>query len=331
MRTASRMIAFALSALAAAAMLALCGCSGGERFEQREGFYFDTIIRIKIYGNDDAERLLDGAFELCARYDGLFDADGEDSDIGRINRAKGEKVPVAEEAAELLELGVYYSELSGGRFDISCGRVTELWDFSADEARLPDGDELLAACGTVGYSGIAIDGGAVAVPEGMKLDVGGIAKGFVADKLAAYLTENGADSAIIDLGGNIYAVGDKAGAPFSVGIQSPFKRDENHVVLSVSDCSVVTAGRYERCFEIGGVSYYHILELKSGMPARTGLSSVTVISKSSAAGDALSTICFVMGAEEGVKLIESISETEAVFITDEGEVILSSGAPKFLK
>ena len=165
------------------------------------------------------------------------------------------------------------------------------------------------------------------------MDLGGIAKGYTADKVKEFLMEEDVDSAIINLGGNILAFGGKPSEngeilPFQIGVSEPTDRENAGIMgyFTARDASVVTSGNYERYFEEGGVRYHHILDSETGYPAETGLDSVTILSEKSVDGDALSTTCFVLGLERAMELIESIPDTEAVFITSDGETVMTSGA-----
>jgi len=307
----------------------LCGCtSASSKNAERTAFLYDTIINIKLRGYPEADILLDSTFELCEYYNRLFDRFDTASDIYRINNSQGNACAVNPETIRLLELGVEYSEFSGGRYDITCGRVTELWDFSSDSPALPDSDKMSDALETVNWQNVVIENELVTIPSGTELDVGGIAKGYIADRIVDHLRKNGAKSAVINLGGNICLLGTKDGQPFRVGLQSPFEQNGCIGYLDVFDCSVVTAGSYQRCFEFDGSLYHHILDLSTGMPCHSGLASVTVICDSSAKADALATICFLLGAEEGLDLINSDDNVEAVFVTDNGNILLSEGANK---
>jgi len=303
----------------------LTGCGGKASPHTREGFYFDTYIRITVHDADDAEGALEKAFSHCAYWDGLWGRDTSGSDVWRINHAAGTSVEVEEETARLIEKGLYYSQLSGGVFDITCGAVTSLWDFSSDNPAVPDEKALAAAVKTIDYTSVRLEGNTVTVPEGTMLDLGGIAKGYIADLLADELRGAGVRSAVIDLGGNIFAMGSKAGGDFSIAVQSPYPDEDYLDVLSVSDRSVVTAGSYERCFERDGVLYHHILDTQTGMPAETGIQSVTVVSQSSCEGDALATICFLLGADDALALIESTPGAEMIMALDDGSAVFSSG------
>lgn len=320
----------ALCAAFIAAVSVLSGCTRQSISEaERTSFLFDTIITIKLRYDGEAEPILDEAFALCEHYNSLFDRHDHNSDIYRVNHSGGQPCIVSADTAGLILLGLEYARLSDGRYDITCGRVTGAWDFSSDAPAVPDADLLRAALNSVGWEKVVVDGCTVTLPTGTELDLGGIAKGFIADRLAEFLRQKGVQSAIINLGGNVYALGDKDGQPFKVGIQSPFGSG-NLGHLSVSDRSVVTAGSYQRCFELNGTLYHHILDLSDGMPARSGLASVTVICESSAQADALATICFLMGAEDGLELIGSLDGVEAVFIAEDGSIRSTDGASPLL-
>lgn len=309
------------AAMLLAAVFALSGCRKND-YKELDGFYFDTFINIRAYNAD--EEILDGAEELCVYYDRLFDRDTSGSDVCRVNGADGKPTVVSEETAALVHLAQEYAALSDGRFDITCGAVTELWDFGAQTPSVPDAQSISAALQTVGSEKLTVNGNEITLEANTKIDLGGIAKGYIADRLADYLKENGVENAVINLGGNVVVIGDKFGEGYRVGIQSPF--DTSYIdSVTVSDCSVVTAGTYQRGFTLDGVYYHHILDLTTGMPAQTGLASVTVISESSADGDALATMLFLCGAEEGLPIAEQMSGVEAIFITEQGEVLKTTG------
>ncbi|MDD3571172.1 MAG: FAD:protein FMN transferase, partial [Lachnospiraceae bacterium] len=159
--------------------------------------------------------------------------------------------------------------------------------------------------------------------------LGGIAKGYIGDKAKEYLLNNGVEKAIINLGGNILTISHDDDAPFTIGVQRPFdEQGTSYGILDIQNMSVVTSGTYERSFEKEGILYHHILDTKTGMPINNGLYSVTIIAKDSAVADALSTTCFVLGVEEGLKLIEETPDTEGIFITNDYEAHCSSGINK---
>lgn len=245
-------------------------------------------------------------------------------------------VNVSEKMYRLLEKGLYYSEQSEGAFDISIAPVSALWDFTSESPQIPAGSKLQSALKLVGYKALALDskgGGQVIFHKpGMQLDLGGIAKGFIADELKEYLLECGVTGAVISLGGNVLCVGSKAdGQDFKIGVQQPFAdRNETVAVLQVSDISVVSSGIYERCFEKDGILYHHILNPKDGLPFDNDLMAVTILSEKSVDGDGLSTTCFALGREKGLQYINSLEGTYAMFITKDEKLWYSDGFERFI-
>lgn len=308
------------------AVLLLTGCSFENKESARTEFLFDTIVQIQIFDRHK-EEVLESSMELCRELEQKFSRSVETSEVSRLNQAEGAFVEVSEDTLLLIEKGIEYGKLSGGAFDITVYPASSLWDFKSETKKLPKPGELKAAAARIGYENIEIKGQSVALKNGCELDLGGIAKGFIADRVKEYLLSCGVKHALINLGGNVLTVGTRLdGSPWKIGIQKPFK-DRNEVagVMEINDLSVVSSGVYERCFELDGKLYHHILDPETGFPAENELTSVTVISEKSVDGDGLSTACFVLGLEEGRALIESIEGTEAVFITKEGKIEGTSG------
>ena len=316
--------------------LSFSGCNASEQKISKAGFYFDTIISVTIY-DASKEHLLDECFKLADMYEGYFSKTVADSDVSKINAAAGTPVEVHDETIELLELGIYYGNLSNGKFDITIGKLSDLWDFSTkaliDESEmnasyLPTASSIEAALATVDYTNLSIDGNLVTLknPESA-IDLGGIAKGYIADKMKEFLNENGITSGIINLGGNVLTIGTKKdGSAYTIGIQKPFSEDGSAIAsVEITDKTVVTSGIYERYFKVDGKLYHHILDVTTGYPYENELLEVTIITDSSANADALSTTCFSLGLEDGLALIESLKDTEAIFITDDYEMHTTSG------
>jgi Membrane-associated lipoprotein involved in thiamine biosynthesis len=283
-------------------------------------FMLDTICTVTLHDwKGDAQAVLDGAFELCGYYDGLLSVSSGGSDVYRINHSQGKPVEVSEETAALLRRALDYCALSEGEFDITIYPAKSLWNFNAEEASVPDAGALARASDLTDYTRLSVDGSTVTLPDGMGVDLGAIAKGFIADQLADYLRQEGVTSAVIDLGGNVYVIGKKPdGTDWKVGIKMPFA-DTYADIVPASDVSVVTSGVYQRCFEEQGRLYHHILRSSDGMPCDTGLYSVTVISQSSEQCDALSTMCMLLGYEKSLELLGKFSDVRAVFITSDKE------------
>lgn len=279
------------------------------------GLQLDTAVTVTLYDSSDRS-LLDRCMELCGGYEQLFSRTLPDSEISRLNR--GEISSLSPGTCALLSEGLRYSALSDGAFDLTIGAVSALWDFSSGEGEVPDPAAIAAALPTVGWEKVEQNGDRISLPAGTQIDPGAIAKGYIADRLKEFLQENGVESAIIDLGGNVLCVGGKPdGTPFRIGIRRPFSdASDSMAVLEVVDRSVVTSGVYERCFEEDGVFYHHLLDPETGYPCDSGLLSVTILSDSSMEGDALSTACFVLGLEKGMELAVSAG-VEAIFIDEE--------------
>ena len=291
----------------------------------KTGFYFDTVISITIYDSND-ETLLEQCFTHCEELENLLSRTIPTSDISRINSAAGAPVTVSDTTIELLKQGIYYGQLTDGAFDITIAPLSDVWNFKENTGTLPTDHAVTEALSHVSYKTIQIDGNTVTLtdPE-TAIDLGGIAKGYIADVLKEFLKSKGVKSALIDLGGNILTLGTKPdGTAFQIGIKKPFDTKEVITSVSASDLSVVTSGSYERYFEVDDVKYHHILDTENGYPASTGLLSVTILSEKSIDGDALSTSCFALGLEKGRSLIDSLEGIDAIFITEDYEIIDTS-------
>ncbi len=284
---------------------------------------FDTAVTITLYGADDS--LLADCFALCRKYEGLLSRTVEHSDVARLNTAGG--ATVDPDTAELLTRALEFSRQTGGAFDVTVCPVRQLWDFT-EQKQLPNPALLQQELQKVGFGNLTVRGTAVTLQNGAQIDLGGIAKGFIADKLAELITSRGATGAVLNLGGNVLVLGqEKQSKTFTVGIKKPYtKTGETVAAVQVpGGTSVVTSGCYERYFEQDGVVYHHILDPKTGYPVQNTLDGVTIICASSTAADALSTACYVLGEQAGMELIESIPGTEAVFVTKTGQVLTTSG------
>lgn len=310
--------------LAAGILLVICFCCGCGSTDNlsisKDGFSLDTVITITLYGTDD-ESLLDEGFALCGYYEKLLSPTIEGSDIYRINHNKG---PVSVDAvtAFLLSEGIKYYEQSGGLFDISIGTVSELWDFTSGSAQIPDKEEISNAVSKVDASAIEVSGCTVTVPEGMKLDLGGIAKGYIAQKLAAFYSAKGVSSALLNLGGNVVCIGTPPDRDaFKIGIKKPFSDGETIKNVEIDNKCVVTSGVYERFFYKDDILFHHILDPERGYPCDTDLYSVTVIGDDSMEADAFSTICLMLGREKAETFARERPDVRFIFVTDTYEVI----------
>ena len=287
-------------------------------------YLLNTIVTVTLYDSQD-ESILDGALELCRKYDELLSPTTETSELYRLNHGELPQdeegfYELSEETADVISRGLSYCQLSQGAFDIAIEPLSSLWDFTSGEGTVPDSSAIEAALPLINYEDITLEGNRIRFEkEGMGINLGAIAKGYIADKMKDYLLEEGVESAIIDLGGNVLCVGQRPdGSPFRIGVQMPFAdRSETAAVMEISDKSVVSSGIYERYFEQDGVLYHHILNPSTGYPYENNLVSVTIISDESVDGDGLSTTCFALGLDKGMELINSLPDVQAVFITED--------------
>lgn len=315
-------------------------CSSEVEPVSKDNYFLDTTCNISIYATDDtgdeldedvANKAIDKAYKLCAKLEKILSRTIAVSDVSKINSSNGKWTKVSDYTVELLNKGIKYSKLSNGAFDITVGGITSEWDFHAEEPELPNKEKLQEAIKHIGYENIVIEGNKVRLIDShTQIDLGGIAKGYIGDKIAASLEEDGISSAIVNLGGNIICIGSKPREEgFTIGIEAPFS-DRTEIVGSVlaKDKTLVTSGVYERMFEINGKIYHHILSTETGWPAKSDLDSVTLIADKghSVDCDALSTTCLISGYNEAKKIIESQDGIEAVFVLSNGDVKFTEGA-----
>ena len=305
------------------ATLILTGCSTPVKEPiEKTGIHFDTVINIKLYDTDNTD-LLENCFKFCDEFEQTISRTIETSEIYQINHAEGKPIEVSNVTIELLQKGIEYGELTNGKFDITIAPLSELWDFKNNPGKLPSQTAIDEALSHVNYKNIIIDGNTVTLMDpDAAIDLGGIAKGYMADQLKDYLISEGVESALINLGGNMLAIGVKPdGSEFNIGIQKPFdKQGTAFSSVKTNDTSVVSSGVYERYFKLNDRVYHHILDTETGYPYDNGLLGVTILSPQSVDGDALSTTCLALGMEDGMKLISSLEDTDAIFITDDYEL-----------
>lgn len=287
-----------------------------------------TELHIEAHGPDSQalDTALDAAVAELRRVEDLA-TDWRPSPLETLNGSAG-KGPqtVPPELFALLERGRTWGAKTAGAFDISFGAVGRLYDLRAEPPVIPDDAALAVALGHVGWDRIRLNDeeNTVALPDGMRLGLGGIAKGYGVDRAIAVLRDHGVEHAIVSAGGDLKALGLKQGKPWRIAIRHPRNRERVLAVLPVSNRCVVTSGDYERFFEVGGVRYHHILDPHTGRPA-TGCMSATVVGPDAADCDALATALCVLGPERGLALIEKLPGFEALLVDVGGEVLLSRG------
>lgn len=313
-------------------VLVACGNEDGllDSPIKETGFVIGTVVNISVY-DEGHEDTVEGAFDLIADWEQILSDEIDSSEVSKINQMAGiEPVKVSAPVFHLVEESIRYGDLSDGGFDITTGPLTNLWRIGYDDARKPSQAEIDATLSIVDHEQVQLDkeNQTVFLPiEGMEIDLGAIAKGFIADEVVKYFDEQGVTTAIIDLGGNVYVKGNRpSGEAWTVGVQNPYLgRGQLLGRIRASDLSVVTSGIYERYLEVDGETYHHILDPDTGYPFENEIAGVTIVSETSLAGDALSTAVFSLGLEDGLALIEDLPEVEAVFVTKDRRIVLSSG------
>lgn len=292
--------------------------------------FMGTAIKVTLY-NGGSEEILDKVFDRILEIENLVSINKENTEITNLNENAGIKpVKLSETSYEIIKKGIHYSQISQGGYDVTIGPLVKLWSIGLPQAKVPNNDEIEKTIKAIDYSKVIMNDETKEVflsEPNMMIDLGSIAKGYVADEVVNILKEENVDQAIIDLGGNIYALGLKNGdTNWKIGIQNPFdSRGEVVGVLEVSNKSVVTSGIYERFIEKDNVKYHHILNPKTGYPFETTIAGVSIVSDKSIDADALSTLVFTKGVEEGLEFVESLENIDAIFITNNKEVYTTSG------
>lgn len=314
-----------LSALLLALAL-LAGCAPASREDTVHFTSMDTVIQLSVYGCDHGEEALSEARQLIQELDGLLSTTDEGSQIHALNQ--GETVALAQPVQALLERALALCADTGGAFDITIYPVVRAWGFTTDSHQVPTQEELSALLARVDYRQVEPQEGTLTLPQGVELDLGGVAKGYASQQVARLLREEGVDCALIDLGGSIQAMGSSPdGDPWSVGIRDPRSDspEDYAAVVRVTDQAVVTSGMYERYFELDGVRYGHIIDPDTGYPVDNGLASVTVVSPDATLADALSTALFVMGKDGAAQYWRGREDFEFVLMGEDGSIAISEG------
>ena len=302
---------------------ALAAGSGTERTSD-VGFYFDTVVTVVLYGAQDG--VMEEIWSDCAYYEALLSKTVEGSDVDRINHSGGKPVKVHPETWDILRRAKEVSDSSGNAFCVTIAPLTALWDFTGGTDRMPDEAQRLAALPLVSDDALVLgDDGTVTLPEGMEIDLGGIAKGYIADQIAEHIRSR-VLGATLNFGGNVYVVGRKPdNSLFRIGIRDPLGGEgESIAVVSVLDLSVVTSGIYERCFEKDGILYHHILDPVTGLPSDSDLASATIVSASSMTADAVATACVVKGRDGALSYLTALG-LDGILITRDGRITLTPG------
>ncbi|MBO4987387.1 MAG: FAD:protein FMN transferase [Lachnospiraceae bacterium] len=295
-------------------------------------YKLNTYVTVTIYDSTDTA-LLDECIALCDKYEMIFSRTNPESELYKLNHGMLKQsadgyYTVSDELYEVISVGKKYSELSDDAFCIAMEPLTSIWNFTDGMNMVPDNAHIDTVLPFLKSEDVHLraPNEVAFVNKGMGIDLGAIAKGYIADKMKEYLISKGVNSALIYLGGNVLCIGEKETGAFKIGIEKPFDVDgDPAAVVSISDTSVVTSGTYERYFKKDGEFYHHILDKNTGYPIENGLTAVTIISSSSTDADALSTTCFSLGLEKGMELLESLDDADGFFITDDREYHYTEG------
>ncbi|MFS8500517.1 MAG: FAD:protein FMN transferase [Caldicoprobacter sp.] len=336
MKRYQRICALSIAIFLLAAVLQGCARTGGVREYSEDIFALNTWVNIRIYAGKNGPDILDKAIKRIEEIESRMSVTIQDSDVSRINSSAGKQpVKVHDDTFEVIKKALKYAEMSNGAFDITIYPIVKLWGITSEHPRMPTDAEIQDKLKLVDYRNVVLDekGKTVYLKEpGMGIDLGAIAKGYAADEVARILKEEGVVHALINMGGNVVAMGGKPnGKPWRIGIQDP-RADgvQRHIaIIEIMDGSVVSSGDYERyivdVYKRTGKRYHHIFDPSTGYPANSGLMATTVVAPYSIDADALSTTVFIMGAEKGLEIVEGLEGIDALAITLDKKIYASKG------
>ena len=321
-------------------LLTGCGSLSSEPLSSSDTrLYFDTSVTITIYDDDEIKReaLLKGSFDICEKMEHILSARQEDSELylldhrdgglsgNRSAQFSGAEITVSDELASCIRTGLEAGSLSNGEFDITILPVSSLWEFNGESSEIPADNEIRKALTHVDQNKVILTGNKLKFtdPDTM-IDLGAVAKGYISGKIKEYLKAQGCEGAVINLGGNISTLGKKGDEPFTVGVRKPFSlRNDIAAKIILYDGCVISSGTYERCFTKNGKLYHHILSAKTGYPADTELSQVTLIGSDDILCDTLSTVFMLTGSEKAEKILETEEyDIKVIFTDNEGNMTL---------
>ncbi len=319
-------------------LITLCGCANSAESSSedtkeysRDIFAMDTYMYLKAYG-EHADTALGYSSEQILSLEELFSVTSEKSDIWAINHSNGEPVSVSDDTIAVLNKAIEIGGKTNGALDVTIYPLLTEWGFTTDTQQVPTDDIIADKLKLIDYTKISVKGNTVQLPDNMQIDFGVLAKGYTSDCVTEILKENGVKSALVNLGGNVHAVGTKPdGTLWKVGVQNPFSPSEQVCILEIADKAVITSGNYERFFtDENGRKYWHILDSADGFPADNGLVSVTIVGENGLLCDALSTALFVLGTDKAIDYWRNTADFEMILITDDEKIIYSEGLSDFI-
>ena len=304
---------------------ALLDCKN--EIDKRTEFVIGTVCTITIPKNGASRAVLDECFQKLKQLELILSANDSTSELSRLNAtAANNPVTVSPELMNVLRTALHIAEITDGAFEPAIGKLVKLWNIGFENERVPQDDEIQNALQGLTHKNILLSDDKVFFASStIAVDLGGIAKGYIADYLTEILKEKKVESAIVNLGGNVYVLGKKffTDEEWAGGIRKPESTSDDYCyVLKVRNTSVVTSGIYERYFEANGVRYHHVLDAKTGYPVRNNLVSVSVVCESSMYADAFATAFLVMGYDRSMHFLKSFTEKNlsVVFIFDDGTI-----------
>jgi thiamine biosynthesis lipoprotein len=309
-------------------LLAFAALPASAEWHSREEAIMGTAVRVELWHDDAtlARAALSAVMDEMHRIDALMSPYKPDSELSRINREAAHKpVTIGKEMFDLIARSIEFSRLSGGAFDITFSSVGYLYDYR--EHLKPTDAQIAKALPGINYRHLQLDPKGRTIHfarPGVRIDLGGIAKGHAVDNCIAILKGRGITNAIVTAGGDSRLLGDRRGRPWNVGIRDPRRRGEVAAVLPLADVAISTSGDYERYFEEDGVRHHHIINPRTGKSA-TGVRSVTIIGPDGITTEGLTKSVFVKGPQEGMRLIESLKGIDAIIIDDAGRMLYSPG------
>ncbi len=295
---------------------------------KRTQILLGTVVEIQVRDADDkkAEDAISKAFAEMKRIEDLFTTFDNKSPVSRINNSADTIINVESEIYNLIVLCDSITKLSNGCFDVSLNNIIRIWGFDSDNRQIPEASVIDSALKLSGWKDVKLFGeNKIFKQRKVELNFGAIAKGYAVDKAINILRKSGIKQALVNAGGEVSVIGNN----WIVGIQHPDEINSIIKRIKLNGYTVATSGDYEQYFEVGGVRYHHILDPETGYPSK-GLQSVTIINKSNAFADALATAVFVMGEEKGMKLIESLDDTEVMIIDERGRISYSTGFENYI-
>lgn len=288
-------------------------------FSKKE-FLMDTYIEVSLYD----KKYIEDTFKIFREIHSLMSEDKKGSDAYNINHSNGQWTEINPMTKEVIEDSIEYSKSLNNSYDISLGKLVELWDID-NLTKVPYEEEIEIAKNQRGIKYVEIEGNKIKLDSDIHLVFGAVGAGYGGDKAKEYLLSKGVESGILDLGGDLTLIGEKPkGEPWAIGVRNPIGDDLDYYgILKVKDTSVASSGNYERYKEIDGKRYHHILDPESGYPAENNLASVTVVTKSGAKADAYATGFFVIGIDKALEIVNSEDDLGAIFVTEDKKVYIT--------